>query len=217
MYGNILLPTDGLGKCRYGACHGVLLAKALGARITAVCVTEKYFHPGDPGDLQFRIAVKVYRGRGHAGGHTARRGSAQGTGGKRAGRRGEDVRGERRQVREGIPRGESPADGILKAAKEKECGPHLHIDPRQPGVDGRVVRDVGVEDPLAFEHPRPRASLRRAELRWGTDAARRKLPYGACERTRINLSALPVCPIPPSPFSPGRPDRTVWAGTAPGP
>jgi hypothetical protein len=39
MYTNILLPTDGLGKCRYGTCHGVLLAKGLGAKVTAVCVT----------------------------------------------------------------------------------------------------------------------------------------------------------------------------------
>ena len=41
MYKNILLPTDGLGKCAYGTCHGVLLAKGLKAKVTAVCVTEK--------------------------------------------------------------------------------------------------------------------------------------------------------------------------------
>ena len=41
MYKNILLPTDGLGKCVYGTCHGVLLAKDLKAKITAVCVTDK--------------------------------------------------------------------------------------------------------------------------------------------------------------------------------
>ena len=41
MYTNILLPTDGLGKCKFGTCHGVLLAKNLGAKVTAVCVTAK--------------------------------------------------------------------------------------------------------------------------------------------------------------------------------
>lgn len=41
MYKNILLPTDGLGKCKYGICHGVVIAKTIGAKITAVCVTEK--------------------------------------------------------------------------------------------------------------------------------------------------------------------------------
>ena len=41
MYKNILLPTDGLGKCQYGICHGVQIAKTLGAKVTAVCVTEK--------------------------------------------------------------------------------------------------------------------------------------------------------------------------------
>lgn len=40
MYSNILLPTDGLGKCVYGTCHGVQLAKSLGAKVTAVCVTR---------------------------------------------------------------------------------------------------------------------------------------------------------------------------------
>jgi len=41
MYKNILLPTDGLGKCQYGTCHGVLLAKGLKAKVTAVCITGK--------------------------------------------------------------------------------------------------------------------------------------------------------------------------------
>lgn len=42
MYRNILLPTDGLGKCVYGTCHGVLLAKDLHAKITAICITDKF-------------------------------------------------------------------------------------------------------------------------------------------------------------------------------
>src|SRR4030066_658775 len=50
-------------------------------------------HPGDPEDLQkglqIRFAVRDFRERGRARGHKARRGIAQGTGGKRAGRRGE--------------------------------------------------------------------------------------------------------------------------------
>ncbi len=41
MYKNILLPTDGLGKCKFGVCHGVQIAKQLGAKVTAVCVTGK--------------------------------------------------------------------------------------------------------------------------------------------------------------------------------
>ena len=40
MYGNILLPTDGLGACVHGTCHGVVLARSLGAKVTAVCVTK---------------------------------------------------------------------------------------------------------------------------------------------------------------------------------
>lgn len=51
MYKNILLPTDGLGKCVYGTCHGVLFAKALGAKVTAVCVTK---------DLPLEEIKKIY-------------------------------------------------------------------------------------------------------------------------------------------------------------
>lgn len=40
MYKNVLLPADGLGKCAFGTCHGILFAKALGAKITAVCITK---------------------------------------------------------------------------------------------------------------------------------------------------------------------------------
>jgi len=42
MYKNILLPTDGLGKCAFGTCHGVLLAKDLHAKVTAICITDKF-------------------------------------------------------------------------------------------------------------------------------------------------------------------------------
>ncbi len=40
MYKNILLPSDGLGKCVYGTCHAILLAQGLKAKVTAVSVTE---------------------------------------------------------------------------------------------------------------------------------------------------------------------------------
>ncbi|MEW6720359.1 MAG: universal stress protein [Thermodesulfobacteriota bacterium] len=40
MYKNIIMPTDGLDSCVYGTCHGVVLAKTLGAKVTAVCVTK---------------------------------------------------------------------------------------------------------------------------------------------------------------------------------
>ncbi len=84
MYTNILLPTDGLGKCKFGTCHGILLAKNLGAKVTAVCVTEK---------LSGQDILKIYnpdmlfgdfRGKGRARVDEARGGSAQGFCGKGA-------------------------------------------------------------------------------------------------------------------------------------
>ena len=84
MYKNILLPTDGLGKCKFGTCHGVLLAKDLGAKVTAVCVTAKLsgqeilkiYNP----DMLFGISAGTVAQRVHE----ARGGSAQGLRGKGA-------------------------------------------------------------------------------------------------------------------------------------
>jgi len=41
VYRNILLPTDGLGKCKFGTCHGIVLANELGAKLTAVHITGR--------------------------------------------------------------------------------------------------------------------------------------------------------------------------------
>ncbi len=42
MYTNILIPTDGSELAQKAVEHGVRLSKALGARVTAVTVTEPF-------------------------------------------------------------------------------------------------------------------------------------------------------------------------------
>lgn len=42
MYTNILIPTDGSGLSDKAVTHGIALAKTLGAKITAVTVTEPF-------------------------------------------------------------------------------------------------------------------------------------------------------------------------------
>ena len=153
MYANILLPTDGLGKCQYGTCHGVLLARNLGARITAVCVTEKYsiqeileiFNS----ELPFGLSAGVVERRAIIQAkdlHKELAGSALAVAEKMCAENGVKVR--KGLPRRGIPHGRHPEGG-----EGKEVRPHLHIDPRQPGVDGGTVRDVGVEDPVASKIP----------------------------------------------------------------
>src|SRR5665647_1533746 len=61
------------------------------------------YRPGYPEDLQSRSAARGFLGKDRAGVHEARGRSAQGFCGKGARRRGEDVHGERREVREGAP------------------------------------------------------------------------------------------------------------------
>ena len=121
MYRNILLPTDGLGKCKFGTCHGILLAKELGAKVTAVCVTEK---------LSGQEILKIYNPEmliGASSGKEAQESM------KRAEDLHKDFAGKALAVAEkmcadsGVKcekvhlAGESPTDGILKVAKEKNC------------------------------------------------------------------------------------------------
>ncbi|HEY5461100.1 MAG TPA: universal stress protein [Deferrimonas sp.] len=121
MYKNILLPTDGLGKCKFGTCHGVLLAKNLGAKVTAVCVTEK---------LSGQDILKIYN-------PDLLFGKSAGTVAQESMKRAEDLHkdfaekalevAERMCSENGVKcekvylAGETPTDGILKVAKDKNC------------------------------------------------------------------------------------------------
>jgi nucleotide-binding universal stress UspA family protein len=115
------LPTDGLGKCKFGTCHGVLLAKDLGAKVTAVCVTEK---------LSGQEILKIYNPDML---FSASDGKAAKESMKRADDLHKEFAGKALAVAEKmcadngvkcekvVLAGESPIDGILKVAKEKNC------------------------------------------------------------------------------------------------
>ena len=138
MYTNILLPTDGLGKCQYGTCHGVLLAKDLGARITAVCVTEKYsireileiFNS----ELPFGLSAGVVERRAIIQAkdlHKELAGNALAVAEKMCAENG--VKCEKVYLA-----GESPTDGILKVAKEKKCDLIFISTHGNPGLMGAL-------------------------------------------------------------------------------
>jgi len=121
MYTNILLPTDGLGKCKFGTCHGVLLAKNLGAKVTAVCVTAK---------LSGQEILKIYN-------PDMLFGTTAGVVAQQSMKHAEDLHkefaekalevAEKMCAENGVKcekvhlAGESPTDGILKVAKERNC------------------------------------------------------------------------------------------------
>jgi nucleotide-binding universal stress UspA family protein len=121
MYKNILLPTDGLGKCKFGTCHGILLAKDLGAKVTAVCVTAK---------LSGQEILKIYNPDLLFGASDAKVA-------KESMKRADDLHkefaekalevAEKMCAANGVKcekvylAGETPTDGILKVAKDKNC------------------------------------------------------------------------------------------------
>ncbi|MEW6719416.1 MAG: universal stress protein [Thermodesulfobacteriota bacterium] len=121
MYKNVLLPTDGLGKCRFGVCHGVQLAKGMGAKVTAVCVTGK---------LSSQDILKLYDVKELASASDAARAKEAMLG---ADETKKEEAGAALSVAKkmcdsiGVPcelahlPGENPVDGILKVASEKKC------------------------------------------------------------------------------------------------
>jgi nucleotide-binding universal stress UspA family protein len=142
MYKNILLPTDGLGKCQFGTCHGVLLAKDLKAKVTAVCVTEK---------LSSQEILQIYNPEmifsATAGKHAK---DAM----KQAEELHRELAGKALQVAEkmcadnGVPcekvylEGASPVDGILRAAAEKKCDLIFISTHGNPGLMGTLFGTV---------------------------------------------------------------------------
>lgn len=142
MYTNILLPTDGLGKCKYGTCHGILLAKALGAKVTSVCVTEKLsgqeiLRIYNPDMLFGTSAGKVAKeSMQHAEDlHKDLAGKALAVAEKMCAENG--VKCEKVHLA-----GESPTDGILKVAKEKNCDLIFISTHGNPGLMGTLFGTV---------------------------------------------------------------------------
>lgn len=142
MYTHILLPTDGLGKCEYGTCHGIVLAKALGAKVTAVCVTEK---------LSGQEILKIYN-------PDMLFGTTSGKVAKESMKHEEDLHKEHAEKALAVAEkmcadngvkcekvylaGESPTDGILKVAKEKNCDLIFISTHGNPGLMGTLFGTV---------------------------------------------------------------------------
>jgi len=145
MYKNILLPTDGLGKCAYGTCHGVILAKALNAKITAVHITGKLsareilemYHPEvlfAPSDARKAKEAMAHAEQAH----------------KELASKALDV--AENMCREvGVPceqvhiAGESPTDGIMKVAKEKKCDLIFISTHGNPGIMGTLFGTIATK------------------------------------------------------------------------
>jgi nucleotide-binding universal stress UspA family protein len=142
MYSNILLPTDGLGNCVYGTCHGVQLAKTVGAKVTAVCVTRhlslqeilRVHHPEmdwRPSDSEKVPEVVVHVKELH----------------KKLADKSLEV-AEKMCKDTGVPcekvflEDESPADGLLRAAEKYRCDLIFISTHGDPGIIGSLFGTV---------------------------------------------------------------------------
>ena len=142
MYKNILLPTDGLGKCAFGTCHGVLLAKDLKAKITAVCVTEK-LSPKEI--LQIYPDAEIWS---LSEGQKAKDALQQAEASKKE--LADKALGvaEKMCTDNGVPcdkvylPGESPVDGILQVAQSSKCDLIFLSTHGNPGILGTLFGTV---------------------------------------------------------------------------
>jgi nucleotide-binding universal stress UspA family protein len=142
MYKNILLPTDGLAKCAFGTCHGVLLAKNLHAKITAVCITDK---------LSAKDILKIYDPEmifSLSEGKKAQEAMAHAEE-ERMEQAGKALAvAEKMCADNGVPcekvvlSGTSPVDGVLKAAEEKKCDLIFISTHGNPGILGTLFGTV---------------------------------------------------------------------------
>jgi len=138
MYKNILLPTDGLGKCVYGVCHGVQLAKGMNAKVTAVCVTGK---------LSSQDILKLYDSNMLVGASDAARAkdAMLGTDAEKQEEASRALAVAKKMCDSvGVPcdlahiPGENAVDGILKVAGEKKCDLIFVSTHGNPGLLGSL-------------------------------------------------------------------------------
>ena len=153
MYKNILLPTDGLGKCAFGICHGVVLAQALGAKITAVHIAGKFsvqeilgmYHPEvlfAPSDV--RKAKEAMEKAEQPKKELAKKALEV---------------AEKMCNEVGVPceqvsiDGESPADGIVRVANEKKCDLIFISTHGNPGVMGTLFGTLATKIMTHSKYP----------------------------------------------------------------
>jgi len=138
MYKNILLPTDGLGKCKSGTCHGILLARDLGAKITAVHVTRH---------LTAAEILKVYHEETPWGASDSKKVQEAIAEAERSHKEEAEKAlevAEKMCIEIGVPcetvylEEESPVDGILCAARDKGCDLIFLSTHGNPGIMGML-------------------------------------------------------------------------------
>ena len=108
MYKNILIATDGSELAQKAIDHGLGLAKALGAKVSAVMVTEPWASVA-PGEMAFAYPIEIYEK--DAAASAAKCLAAVDSAAKKLG-----VVCDTRHLSD-----QYPAEGIIAHAKDKHC------------------------------------------------------------------------------------------------
>jgi len=111
MYQNILIATDGSELAQRGVSHGLALAKAVGAKVTAVVVEVNFYALGYAEDTPDRMADVVLRLTKDEKEHARRILAEVKANAEKCGIACESVQVENSR----------PHEGILQVAKDKQC------------------------------------------------------------------------------------------------
>jgi len=142
MYKHILIPTDGVRTCQSAIIHGVELAKAIGAKVTALHITPK---------LSPHEILEIYHPTFLVGEHEAEKAQAAM---KQVEALHKEVADkslaaiEKIAKKKGVPcdavylKGKSPADGIMETAKKKKCDLIFMSTHGMLGITGAIFGTV---------------------------------------------------------------------------
>jgi nucleotide-binding universal stress UspA family protein len=143
MYKNILIPTDGSDLAAKAVEQGALFAKEIGAKITAVTVTEP-FHLLSVAPGQLEYTPTEYKK--HAEAHAEKVLGTVSAAAKLAGVDCETLHVEREHVYE----------AIIDVAAARRCDLIVMASHGRRGVSAVVLGSETVKVPHSLENPRPR-------------------------------------------------------------
>jgi nucleotide-binding universal stress UspA family protein len=132
MYRHILIPTDGSERSHRAVQHGLELAKALGAKVTAVTVEASFDVYGLPSSRDYQMAGAFAEYTEHAKAHAGKILSAVAEAARAAG-----VECETAQLLQ-----DHPHQAIIQAAEQKRCDLIVMASHGRSGIAAVVLGSV---------------------------------------------------------------------------
>src|SRR5262249_36096328 len=132
MYRHILIPTDGSERAHRAVTHGLALAKALGAKVTAVTIEPSFDVYAVPSSRDYAMSGAFAEHAEHAKAHAGKILAAVADEARAAG-----VSCETAQIEE-----DHPYEGIINAAKARGCDLIVMASHGRTGIAAVVLGSV---------------------------------------------------------------------------